>query len=147
MGYKMKGFSTHAVASPAQFKGADSSNSSCWKGYKKVGTKKSPSGTGKTVNDCVKIDSPAQSGCASHSPAKATDNKNEKTSHEKNAGMDAGERKAYNNKTGGNVKAPQKEGGSRKDSYCARSAGIKKCKDPDKHGKCKNDYAREDWGC
>jgi hypothetical protein len=41
--------------SPAQFKGADSSNSKCWKGYKKVGTKPSPSGTGKTVNDCEKI--------------------------------------------------------------------------------------------
>ncbi len=42
-------------ASPITFKGADSSNSSCWKGYRKVGTKKSPSGTGKTVNDCKKI--------------------------------------------------------------------------------------------
>ena len=41
--------------SPLAFKGADSSNSSCWKGYRKVGTKKSPSGTGKTVNDCKKI--------------------------------------------------------------------------------------------
>jgi len=41
--------------SPVAFKGADSSNSSCWKGYRKVGTKPSPSGTGKTVNDCEKI--------------------------------------------------------------------------------------------
>ena len=41
--------------SPLNFKGANSSNSSCWKGYKKVGTKKSPSGTGETVNDCKKI--------------------------------------------------------------------------------------------
>jgi hypothetical protein len=71
----------------------------------------------------------------------------EKTTHEKNAGMNASERKAYNNKTGGNVQGPQKGGGPRKDSYCARSAGIKKCQDPDTHGKCKNDYAREDWGC
>ena len=39
------------------FKGANSSNSSCWKGYKKEGTKKSPSGTGETVNNCVKIGS------------------------------------------------------------------------------------------
>ena len=37
------------------FKGANSKNSSCWKGYKKVGTKKSSSGTGETVNDCKKI--------------------------------------------------------------------------------------------
>jgi len=40
--------------SPLNFKGANSSNSSCWDGYKKVGTKPSPSGTGETVNDCVK---------------------------------------------------------------------------------------------
>tara|TARA_R110002126_G_scaffold14223_1_gene60368 strand:- start:15 stop:491 length:477 start_codon:yes stop_codon:yes gene_type:complete len=43
------------IKSPLNFKGANSSNSSCWKGYKKVGTKKSPSGTGETVNDCEKI--------------------------------------------------------------------------------------------
>tara|TARA_X000001382_G_scaffold130566_1_gene125916 strand:+ start:1801 stop:1968 length:168 start_codon:yes stop_codon:yes gene_type:complete len=38
--------------SPATFKGADSSNSSCWPGFKKVGTKPSPTRPGKTVNDC-----------------------------------------------------------------------------------------------
>ena len=43
------------TSSPLNFKGANSSNSSCWKGYKKVGTKPSPSGTGETVNDCKKI--------------------------------------------------------------------------------------------
>ena len=41
--------------SPAQFKGANSSNSKCWTGFKKVGVKPSPSGTGETVNDCEKI--------------------------------------------------------------------------------------------
>ena len=46
--YKMK------YDSPLNFKGANSKNSKCWDGYKKVGTKKSPSGTGETVNDCVK---------------------------------------------------------------------------------------------
>ncbi len=40
---------------PLYFKGANSKNSKCWPGYKKVGTKKSPSGTGETVNDCKKI--------------------------------------------------------------------------------------------
>jgi len=40
--------------SPAQFKGANSSNSKCWIGYEKVGVKPSPSGTGETVNDCKK---------------------------------------------------------------------------------------------
>ena len=62
-------------------------------------------------------------------------------------GMTAAERKAYNNKTGGNLKAPQPEGGPRKKSYCARSAGIKKCKDPDKNGDCPNDIARRNWNC
>ena len=42
------------LESPLDFKGANSSNSKCWKGYKKVGTKPSPSGTGETVNDCEK---------------------------------------------------------------------------------------------
>ena len=42
------------IESPLDFKGANSSNSKCWKGYKKVGTKPSPSGTGETVNDCEK---------------------------------------------------------------------------------------------
>ena len=45
------------------------------------------------------------------------------------AGMSAAEREAHNKETGGNVQAPQPEGGPRKDSYCARSAKIKKCKD------------------
>ena len=52
---KLKCKSPYKMTSPLNFKGANSSNSSCWDGYKKVGTKKSPSGTGETVNDCVKI--------------------------------------------------------------------------------------------
>ena len=35
-------------------------------------------------------------------------------------------RKAYNNATGSNLKAPQPEGGSRKDSFCARMSGVVK---------------------
>lgn len=42
-------------SSPFSFKGANSSNSKCWKGYKKVGTKPSPTNPGVTVNDCKKI--------------------------------------------------------------------------------------------
>lgn len=41
-------------ASPAKFKGANSKNSDCWKGYKKQGTKPSPTKPGVTVNNCVK---------------------------------------------------------------------------------------------
>ncbi len=42
------------MESPLDFKGANSSNSKCWPGFKKVGTKISPIGTGETVNDCEK---------------------------------------------------------------------------------------------
>jgi hypothetical protein len=63
------------------------------------------------------------------------------------AGMSAADRKKYNRETGGNLKAPQPGGGPRKKSYCARSAGIKKCKNPDKNGDCPNDIARRKWKC
>lgn len=35
-------------------------------------------------------------------------------------------RRAYNRATGGNLKRPQPEGGSRRDSFCARMGGMKK---------------------
>ena len=40
------------------------------------------------------------------------------------AGMTAAGRKAYNAKTGSNLKAPQPQGGKRKDSFCARMSGM-----------------------
>ena len=46
-----------------------------------------------------------------------------------------------------NLGDPQPEGGARKRSYCARSAGIKKCKNPDENGDCPNDIARRKWKC
>lgn len=39
-------------ASVTKFKGANSSNSSCWKGCKKVGEKESDTRPGVMVNDC-----------------------------------------------------------------------------------------------
>tara|TARA_R110001592_G_scaffold349797_1_gene645391 strand:- start:483 stop:731 length:249 start_codon:yes stop_codon:yes gene_type:complete len=45
------------MSSPLKFEGANSSNSSCWDGYRKDGVKPSPSGTGETVNNCIKIGS------------------------------------------------------------------------------------------
>ena len=57
------------------------------------------------------------------------------------------DRDKYNRETGSNLKPPQPKGGSRKKSYCARSAGIKKCKNPDKNGDCPNDIARRKWKC
>ena len=41
------------------------------------------------------------------------------------AGLTAKGRAKYNKETGSNLKAPQPEGGSRKDSFCARMSGVK----------------------
>jgi hypothetical protein len=41
-------------------------------------------------------------------------------------GLNAKGRAAYNKQTGGNLKAPQPEGGPRKKSFCARMQGMKK---------------------
>lgn len=65
------------------------------------------------------------------------------------AGMTQSGRDAYNKETGGHLKAPQPQGGSRRDSYCARSKGqqemhnIDCSKTPDKRI-C---AARRRWKC
>jgi len=41
-------------------------------------------------------------------------------------GLNAKGRASYNKSTGGNLKAPQPEGGPRKKSFCARMKGMKK---------------------
>lgn len=41
-------------------------------------------------------------------------------------GLNAAGRASYHRETGGTLKAPQPEGGSRKDSFCARMEGMKK---------------------
>ena len=48
----------------------------------------------------------------------------EKLSVSKGAGLTAKGRAKYNAATGSNLKAPQPQGGPRKDSFCARMAPI-----------------------
>jgi hypothetical protein len=48
----------------------------------------------------------------------------EKLSVEKGAGLTAKGREKYNRETGSHLKAPQPQGGSRKDSFCARMSGV-----------------------
>ena len=48
----------------------------------------------------------------------------EKLPVSKGAGLTAKGRAKYNAATGSNLKAPQPQGGSRKDSFCARMAPI-----------------------
>ena len=49
----------------------------------------------------------------------------EKLPASKGAGLTAKGRARYNAATGSNLKAPQPEGGARKDSFCARMSGVK----------------------
>ena len=41
------------------------------------------------------------------------------------AGLTAKGRAKYNRETGSNLKAPQPQGGARKESFCARMSGVK----------------------
>jgi len=50
----------------------------------------------------------------------------EKLSTKAGAGLTAKGRAKYNAATGSHLKAPQPEGGSRKDSFCARMSGVVK---------------------
>ena len=60
------------------------------------------------------------------------------------AGMTETGRKAYNNATGSNLKAPQPEGGSRKKSFCARMSGVvAKAKGPAERAKA----SLKRWKC
>jgi hypothetical protein len=63
-------------------------------------------------------------------------------------GLNERGRAAYNREHGANLKAPQPEGGPRRDSFCARSAGQMKmwpeaAKDPESRLR----KARRAWNC
>lgn len=63
-------------------------------------------------------------------------------------GLTEAGRKAYNKATGSNLKPPQPEGGSRKKSFCARSAGqMKQFPAAAKNPKSRLRLARKRWGC
>lgn len=48
----------------------------------------------------------------------------EKLSEDRGAGLTKKGREKYNHDTGSHLKAPQPEGGHRKDSFCARMSGV-----------------------
>jgi hypothetical protein len=50
----------------------------------------------------------------------------EKLPESQGAGLTAKGRAKYNRETGSNLKAPQPQGGARKDSFCARMSGVVK---------------------
>lgn len=72
-----------------------------------------------------------------------------KTHKSLKGGLTEAGRKAYNRATGSNLKRPQPEGGPRRDSFCARSAGQMKmhnisCKETPEKRVC---LARRRWKC
>lgn len=71
-----------------------------------------------------------------------------KEGQDPNGGLNAKGRASYNRANGANLQAPQPEGGPRRDSFCARSAGQMKmwpeaAKDPDSRLR----KARRAWNC
>ena len=84
---------------------------------RKVGSKGAPSA--KDFKDAAKTAKPMKSGGASLSVGRG-----EKLPTSQGAGLTAKGRAKYNRETGSNLKAPQPQGGSRKDSFCARMSGV-----------------------
>ena len=71
-----------------------------------------------------------------------------KEGQDPDGGLNARGRAAYNRAHGANLKPPQPEGGPRRDSFCARSAGQMKmwpeaAKDPNSRLR----KARRAWNC
>jgi hypothetical protein len=65
-------------------------------------------------------------------------------------GLNAKGRASYNKATGGNLKPPQPEGGSRRDSFCARMTGMKKKLTSEKTAKDPNSRINKSlraWKC
>jgi Domain of unknown function (DUF6321) len=62
-------------------------------------------------------------------------------------GLNAKGRAYYNAKTGSNLKAPQPEGGARKDSFCARMSGVKGPMKDDKGQDTRKALALKKWKC
>jgi hypothetical protein len=56
-------------------------------------------------------------------------------------------RDKYNRETGSNLKAPQPEGGKRKDSFCARMSGVKGPMTDEKGEPTRKKKALDRWNC
>jgi hypothetical protein len=72
----------------------------------------------KVGKEFVKVDKMKEGG-----PSLAV-GRGEKLSVDKGAGLTAKGRAKYNRETGSHLKAPQPQGGARKDSFCSRMSGV-----------------------
>ena len=71
----------------------------------------------------------------------------EKLPVEKGAGLTAKGRAKYNRETGSNLKAPQPQGGARKDSFCARMTGMPGPLKDEKGKPTRKAAALDRWKC
>lgn len=71
----------------------------------------------------------------------------EKLPVSKGAGLTAKGRAKYNAATGSNLKAPQPEGGARRDSFCARMSGMPGPMKDDKGQPTRKAAALKRWKC
>ncbi len=67
----------------------------------------------------------------------------EKLSAERGAGLTAKGREKYNRETGSNLKAPQPEGGPRRDSFCARMGPVARKSEPRSRARA----SMKRWNC
>ena len=85
---------------------------------RKPGTKGAP--TASAFKEAAKTATMKKGGSVSLSVGRG-----EKLPVSQGAGLTAKGRAKYNAATGSNLKAPQPQGGARKDSFCARMSGVK----------------------
>lgn len=71
----------------------------------------------------------------------------EKLPVSKGAGLTAKGREKYNRETGSNLKAPQPQGGARKDSFCARMSGMPGPLKDEKGKPTRKAAALDRWKC
>lgn len=71
----------------------------------------------------------------------------EKLPVSKGAGLTAKGRAKYNRETGSNLKAPQPQGGARKDSFCARMSGVPGPLKDEKGNPTRKAAALKRWKC
>ena len=132
----------------------------CWKGYSpgaKTGkkTKKSPTKPGKRVKNCEPIDEEQEELLAIIKEELAAVLAEKKKKKKKKKACKPSKGKRFAKRVDGKCrsfgqKGQAKGGGDRirpgtkkGDAYCARSAKIKKCKNPP----CANDLSRKKWKC
>jgi hypothetical protein len=71
----------------------------------------------------------------------------EKLSTKEGAGLTQKGRDKYNRETGSNLKAPQPQGGARKDSFCARMSGVQGPMKDEKGNPTRKAAALARWKC